>query len=144
MFRFPRFVWLVLALVGAVVSVWGAEPARRNFNLPAGLAETTLRLFAEQAGGQFVFSAEKVAGVRTRSVKGLYTKQEALDRMLEGTGLRAVQDAETGALTVDRAGGAGQEIPEARKPEGRSAAAKDFSDWRNGNVSNPGLAPRAR
>ncbi len=120
------------------------EGARRKFDLPAGVAEDTLRLFAQQAGGQFVFSSEKVAGVKTRSVRGQFTKQEALDRMLAGTGLRAVRDEATGAFTVDRS-----EAPEADKPAEKpktkttSRLPHDIFDSRNGNTARHGLAPRA-
>jgi iron complex outermembrane receptor protein len=94
---------LTVAAVFLVVSPSrAAEPARKAFDIPAGPAESTLRRFSEQAGGQFVFSADKVAGVRTQAVKGEFTARQALDRLIAGTELRAVQDAGTGALTVDR------------------------------------------
>lgn len=120
------------------------EGARRKFDLPAGQAEETLRLFAQQAGGQFVFSSEKVAGVKTRSVKGQFTKQEALDRMLSGTGLKAVRDEETGAFTVDRVGSVESERePEPRKPKAASRVPHENSARRNGNVARASLAPQA-
>lgn len=122
MFRTLRLILLSCAGLVASCLVTAAEPTRRNFDLPAGDAETTLRLFATQAGGQFVFSAEKVAGVRTNAVKGLFTKHEALERMLQGTGLRAVLDAETGALTVDRA----EASSESAKERGKCAAAAEY------------------
>lgn len=95
---------IISLLAGFVVllPLQAAEAAKRAFDIPAGLAETSLRRFSEQAGGQFVFSADKVAGVRTRAVKGEFTALDALTRLLAGTTLRAVQDERTGALTVDR------------------------------------------
>ncbi|MES2697822.1 MAG: TonB-dependent receptor, partial [Verrucomicrobiota bacterium] len=98
------FALAMLGCLGFAATVAGAaEPVVRPFELPAGAAETTLRQFAAQAGDQFVFSSEKVAGVQTVAVKGQYTARQALERMLAGTDLRAVQDERTGALTVDRA-----------------------------------------
>lgn len=131
------FLFGCSALVAAV-----AESSRRKFDLPAGQAEETLRLFAQQAGGQFVFSSDKVAGVKTRSVKGQFTKQEALDRMLEGTGLKAVRDEETGAFTVDRTEPLEAER-EARRPKATSRLPVKIFDPRNGNVARHGLALQA-
>lgn len=137
-----RTLRLISFLLAGFVATWSAtffshaaEPARRNFDLPAGEAETTLRLFATQAGGQFVFSSEKVAGVRTKPVKGSFTKHEALTRMLEGTGLRAVVDAKTGALTVDRV----EESADEAKEKQRESRAQNFFDTRNGNERTCGL-----
>lgn len=100
-----RFAMLALAVAATFLVASpsrAAEPARKVFDIPAGPAESTLRRFSEQAGGQFVFSADKVTGVRTQTVKGEYTPRQALDRLVAGTELRAVQDNSTGALTVDR------------------------------------------
>jgi hypothetical protein len=81
-----------------------AEEGKRTFDIPPGSAEDTLGLFAKQAATQFVFSAGKVHGVQTHGVKGGYFPREALTRLVAGTELRVVQDAGTGALTVDRDG----------------------------------------
>lgn len=98
-----RFALFLFALCGGLLSLAAGEPGKRAFEIPAGPAEATLRTFSDQAGGQFLFSAEKVAGVRTNAVKGDFTAREALQRLVAGTALRAVQDERTGALTVDRA-----------------------------------------
>ncbi len=92
----------LMGLFLAFSATFAAEPAKRAFDIPAGMAEATLRAFSEQAGGQFIFSSDKVTGVRTNAVKGTFTPREALDRLIVGTDLRAVQDGRTGALTVDR------------------------------------------
>jgi len=68
--------------------------------VPAGDAITTLRQAAQQAGVEIMFPAETVRGVRTGAVKGDYTPKAALEQMLSGSGLVAMQDAKTGALAV--------------------------------------------
>jgi len=78
------------------------ESANHAFDIPAENAETALRTFAEQADTQFVYSADKVTGVRTNALRGSYAPREALDRLVSGTELFVVQDDRTGALTVDR------------------------------------------
>ena len=79
-----------------------AEDSICVFDIPAGQAEGSLRSFSEQAHAQFVFSADKVKGVRLNALKGSYTPRVALERLISGTELCVVQDDKTGALTVDR------------------------------------------
>lgn len=113
------WAFLALAFFLALGPGWAAEPARRTFEIPAGSAELTLRAFAEQAGGQFLFSAEKVAGVQTNAVKGVFTERDALQRLVAGTELRPVQDERTGALTVERVAAAAGGSPRAGTVQGR-------------------------
>lgn len=141
--RFYLCICVFLLSCGALLAASAVEGARRKFDLPAGSAEDTLRLFAQQAGGQFVFSSEKVAGVKTRSVRGQFTKQEALDRMLAGTALKAVRDEETGAFTVDRVEPL-EPDREMRKPKTTSRLRNENSNLRNGNVARSSLALQAR
>ncbi len=100
--RLIRGTVILMALFLAAVPTVLGEDATRTFNIPSGAAEDTLGLFAQQAATQFVFSADKVKGVRTNALKGGYAPREALNRLVAGTPLRVVQDAGTGALTVDR------------------------------------------
>lgn len=76
--------------------------ARRHYDLPAGDAAQTLKLFSEQSGEQIVYPVEQVRGQQTNAVRGELTTREALDAMLAKTGLMAVQDEKTGALAVKR------------------------------------------
>ena len=103
----PRLSWpsLLIAFLCALPAVaFGADDStKRPFNIPAGAAESSLRQFAEQATGvQFFFSAGKVSGARTRAIDGKYGVREALELMLDGSGLVVAQDEKTGALTVQR------------------------------------------
>lgn len=77
-----------------------AEPARKNYNLPAGDATATLKAFSQQSGEQIVFPVESVRGVQTKSVAGELTAREALEQMVAGTDLVVVRDEKTGALAV--------------------------------------------
>jgi len=99
------FAILALALGFLVASSPAAETATRSFDIPSGRAEATLRQFATQSGAQFFFSAESVTGLRTNPVKGELTPHQALEALLDRTGLVAVQDEKTGALTVRRDAG---------------------------------------
>lgn len=91
----------VLTLVGLPRVSHGAEISRKNFDLPGGSAEVTLRLFSEQSAQQVVYMLDSVKDETTNAVKGAFVPREALDRMLAGTRLVAVQD-KSNALAVQR------------------------------------------
>jgi outer membrane receptor protein involved in Fe transport len=96
-----RALAIVFSLVLASIAA-AAEPARRAFNVPAADAEKALKVFSEQARLEVLFPTALVSGVRTRSVSGDLSPREALALMLAGTGLVAVQDEKTGALSLRR------------------------------------------
>ena len=95
---------LLRALLTALVLVLSAQAAdgKRAYDVPATTADRALKRFSEISGRETLFAAEVVRGVRTTAVKGEFTPQEALDRILRGTGLVAVQDEKTGAMAVKR------------------------------------------
>lgn len=72
----------------------------KSFDVPAGVAPTSLKQFAEQAGGHVLYSVDDVTGEKTLAVKGEFTPREALNRMLAGTTLYIDSDPQTEALTV--------------------------------------------
>ena len=79
-----------------------AAASKKNFDLPAGDAVQTLKVFSEQSGEQIVYPVEQIRGQRTNAVRGELTAREALDAMLAQTGLVAVQDEKTGAFAVKK------------------------------------------
>jgi iron complex outermembrane receptor protein len=98
-----------------------AEPGKKPFDLPADTAEKSLKRLAEQSGREVLFPDDAVQGVKTKTVKGEMSPQEALEAMLAGTVLVGVEDAKTGSLTVRRAGS----VEEAEKNGARAAPAND-------------------
>ena len=90
--------WLVLA-----VSLQAATPGARQFDIPAGPAETALRAFSTQAGVELIFSTEVAANVRTNAVRGELPPLEAVKRLLDGTELKAVRDEKSGVFRITRA-----------------------------------------
>jgi|GEM_PF-457367 len=79
-----------------------ADATKKVYDIPRGDAATTLKQFVEQSGEQVVFLVEKVRGVTTNAVHGEYVARAALDQMLDGTALYALQDDKTSALVVNR------------------------------------------
>jgi hypothetical protein len=78
----------------------GPVDSGKKFDLPAGDAATTLQVFSQQSGEEIIYPMEKVRGIRTNEVHGEMSARAALDRMLDGTGLSAVQDEKSEALAV--------------------------------------------
>lgn len=118
------------AIAAALLPLSAAVDARKNFDVPAGIAKDTLKTFAKQAGREIVFSAEAIGAVPTRAVKGEFAPPEALDQMLADTGLVATQDERTGAFAV-RKGGPG--------PNDRRAAASSSRPSTPAAGTEPGI-----
>lgn len=102
-----RFVGAVILVV--LVALRGAplsaqETAKRSFNLPADAAATALKQFSQQSGRALIVDGDLVRGIKTNAVQGEFTVEEAVARLLEGTGLVAAKDAQSGAYTVKREG----------------------------------------
>src|SRR5258708_148462 len=81
--------------------ILAAEPATRNFDLPAGDAAVSLKLFAEQSGQEIIYAVDAVKGTPTSTVKGNYLAKDALDQMLAGTDL-VVAQSKGGLLVVKK------------------------------------------
>ncbi|MCW5548330.1 MAG: TonB-dependent receptor, partial [Opitutaceae bacterium] len=93
---------LLAAALFLGLAVCAQAAAKKAYDLPADDAAVVLRQFAEQAGVEIVYSAEAVRGVRTNAVAGEFTALDAVNRLIAGTDLLAVQDEKTGAIAVNR------------------------------------------
>jgi outer membrane receptor protein involved in Fe transport len=67
------------------VPVFAAE--QRNFHIPAGPADRAVRQFVEQAGMSVIYEAGRLNRFKTRALEGKYEPVEALNRLLDGSGL---------------------------------------------------------
>gem|GEM_PF-145790 len=81
----------------------GPDNTARAFRVPAGPASDALKQFAEQAQREILVPSDAVADVRTQRVFGDYPPREALDRLLAGTRLRALEAADTGGFVISPA-----------------------------------------
>lgn len=73
--------------------------AKRSFDLPAGEAAAVFKQFIAQSRVQLLYVADDATSVRTNAVKGAFTPREAIDRILAGTSLIAVQ-TDSGSIAV--------------------------------------------
>lgn len=112
-----RHLMAGVAIAALTVSAGPALAQTRSFNVPEGLASTTIPVFAKQAGIQVLASGSVARGKRTKTVKGSLTVQEGLRRLLKGTGLAPMPGA-NGIITIGAAPvGNGQETPGADEAE---------------------------
>ena len=72
---FGPWAALAVALLSAALS-FGAEPFRKTYDIPAGLAERTLKAFSVQSGLEVVFVSRTVGQTRTNAVKGNLSARE--------------------------------------------------------------------
>jgi len=130
--RYPvlRRLRQLLALAATCAFAFGATPATRSFNLPAGDAAATLKQFSAQAEVQVLFPPEQVENVRTNAVSGDFSPVQALEKMLAGTALTVVRDDTTGALGVRR--------PPTAPPKASRAARAKTSDRPVQSAANTG------
>lgn len=78
-----------------------ASQAVRQYDIAAGPLETALNQLGREAGLLIAFGSATTEGLRSSGVQGSYTVDEALARVLAGTGLQAVRTAGGGyALRV--------------------------------------------
>jgi len=90
----------LLAPPGVLANDGAQENTEKAFDLQAGDAPKTLRVFSEQSGVQVLFPSEIVEGVQTNAVRGAFTPHGALEQMVSGTRLMVVYDEKTGALGI--------------------------------------------
>lgn len=106
--RFSRPAWFPLlssflflfALALPGISFAAAPQVR--FDLPADSAEASLKRLSRQSGVAVLFPTDVVSGIRTNAVHGEMTARAAIDALLAGTALVAVEGKSTGSLSVQR------------------------------------------
>lgn len=82
---FVVFVF-ILTLAGFPRTALSQIPTKA-FSIPSQAIETALRAYAEQSGDQVVFYSELAQGRSAREVVGVFTRDQALERLLKDTGL---------------------------------------------------------
>jgi iron complex outermembrane receptor protein len=115
---------MLLMLAGSFLRSEDSRGFTKKFDLPADVAEVSLKRFGEQSGRGVVFVPAHVKGVKTNAVKGEWTPAEALEQMLVGTHLVATRDAKSGAFAVryEALPGPPRSAPSAPKKDGTPGA----------------------
>lgn len=83
-------------LLVAVLAAWSApgvvraQEAVLQFDIDAQPLGSALRVFAAQARQQILFDEDRSAGLRAPALRGRHTVRDALDGLLDGTGIQVV------------------------------------------------------
>nr|WP_298153193.1 TonB-dependent receptor [uncultured Pseudoxanthomonas sp.] len=107
-----------------------AQAAPGRIDLPAGELATALNTLAKQSGTQLVYRADQMKGRRTAGVQGAATTDQALERLLKGSGFEARRDASGAVLIVQadatpRRAPAPRPAPQEAPPGGGAAQAEE-------------------
>jgi iron complex outermembrane recepter protein len=121
--------YLKSALFGGACAMALATSAfAGNFNIPNGDLETALDAFSAQTGIELIVSGDAVNGAHTKGAKGVLTANEALTRILTGTGF-VMQPRPSGAIAIVHGAA---ETPPARAEEDAQEAAIRLADASSG------------
>lgn len=83
----PKFAMLLAALLSPFAVHAGDSDSRRWFDLPAQTLERALQAYGQLTGLAVLVDAPTLAGLRSTAVRGRFSDDDALRRMLAGTGL---------------------------------------------------------
>lgn len=72
--------------------------AAHAYDIPAGPLGATLNRFAQQAGVAIVFQSHNLEGLKGPGLKGTYSVDAGFDRLLQGSGYRAIKGDQVYAL----------------------------------------------
>ena len=104
-----------IALVSVTALAGAAFAQARNIDIPAEDLKSALDAYITQAGVELVYKADDVSGLKSQAVRGNFTPEQALARLLQGTNVTA-QRGVSGAFVVARQRKSGATDPFAETP----------------------------
>src|ERR1700677_1132701 len=82
-----RLIWLTFFAIIDSTALARANPRPAHVDIPAQPLVTALRQFADQTGLQLAVETSIATGKTSVAVKGTLSSEDALERLLQGTGL---------------------------------------------------------
>ncbi len=98
--RHPAPVLWLLCLMTAALPL-AADEATRTFNIPAQPLTDALLKYSEVSGTKVFFSTALTKSLKSTGVKGRYSAEQALHKLLQDSGLR-IRPTYPGAVTVEQ------------------------------------------
>ncbi len=95
----PLRLLLLSLACSAALAAHAQAPASTRVDIPAGDLASALDAYARQSGTQILYRADQLQGTRTAGASGDLSPQQALDRLLRGSGFSARHDA-SGAVVI--------------------------------------------
>ena len=99
--RSPFRLLLLSLACSAALAAQAQEAPSQRLDIPAGSLSGALDALSRQSGTQVVYPADQLRGVNTGGVQGTLTPDQALDRLLQGSGFTAKRGS-TGAVVIVR------------------------------------------
>ncbi len=93
-----KTAWIASAAILATASGAMAE----NFNIPAGDLKSALDSYMSETGVELIYPEDQMGGLRTKGVAGSLAPEEALTRLLKGTGFSLHHQSGAIAIVRDR------------------------------------------
>ena len=90
-----------ICAMALVAAIYATGAVAEGFDVPRGDLNAALNAYAKQSGLQLIYSGEAVRNIQTRGVKGDLSADDALARILAGTGFIGRHD-ESGGVVVRR------------------------------------------
>ncbi|TNE42292.1 MAG: TonB-dependent receptor [Sphingomonadales bacterium] len=115
---FAKYSCAISAFV-APIAVYAQESQSKYFDIPSQALPNALNIYARQAGIQIFFPSERIADIRSVPIKGELTREEALHRLIAGTGLEVA--SRSGGTVMLRFGRRQASTIGASGPNGTSA-----------------------
>jgi len=91
------------AAIGAFAWLLGTAAIAEEFNIPRGDLNTALAAYMKQSGATLMYADDEMKGVHTGGAKGSLSADDALSRLLSGTGFSVRRDAGAIAIVRNRA-----------------------------------------
>jgi outer membrane receptor protein involved in Fe transport len=94
-----RGIFKSLLAGAACAALFATSAHAQNFNIPGGDLKSALESYMKQSGIALMYPEDEVSGVHTKGVTGSLSSDEALSRLLKGTGL-TTQRGPSGAIGI--------------------------------------------
>jgi len=94
--------WKSATAAGSILWALASGASAGAINVPAGSLEGALDAYSAQTGVQLLYAQSVLKGAQTRGVKGNLSADEALSRILSGTGFSIRRDSGVIAIVPER------------------------------------------
>jgi len=95
-------IFLISAIAGLTMTALSTMAVAENFNIPRGDLKAALDAYMKQSGATLMYADDEMKGVRTNGVKGALPPDDALMKVLSGTGFTIRHDASAIAIVRTR------------------------------------------
>jgi outer membrane receptor protein involved in Fe transport len=93
---------LIILACAATFSATALADTRHRLEIPPGELTAALQAVAKQSGAELIYSVKQIQGIRTNGVKGNFSPETAVSKLLEGTDLKLIVQP-SGVLLISSA-----------------------------------------